>query len=147
MFLLFHEIFEKFEELKTRDERINYLRANYTPQFKEFLRGAFDPNIVFKVNIPIYRPAVEPEGLNYSTLHNEMDRVYLFIDGHPKTPAGITEDKKEYVLKNMLEAIHKKEAEFLLAMLKKTLKVKFLTAKLVNEAYPDIEIEKRKVAA
>lgn len=147
MFLLFHEIFEKFEELKTRDERINYLRANHTPQFKEFLRGAFDPNVVFKVNIPTYRPAIEPEGLNYSTLHNEMDRMYLFVEGHPKTPAGITEDKKEYVLKNMLEAIHKKEAEFLLAMLKKNLKVKFLTAKLVNEVYPDIEIQKRKVAA
>lgn len=147
MFLLFHEIFEKFEELKTRDERINYLRANHTPQLKEFLRGAFDPNVVFKVNIPTYRPAVEPEGLNYSTLHNEMDRMYLFVEGHPKTPAGITEDKKEYVLKNMLEAIHKKEAEILIAMLKKNLKVKFLTAKLVNEVYPDIEIEKRKVAA
>lgn len=147
MFLLFHEIFEKFEELKTRDERINYLRANHTPQFKEFLRGAFDPNVIFKVNIPTYRPAVEPEGLNYSTLHNEMDRMYLFVEGHPKTPTGITEDKKEYVLKNMLEAIHKKEAEILIAMLKKNLKVKFLTAKLVNEIYPDIEIEKRKVAA
>lgn len=147
MFLLFHEIFAKFEELKTREERINFLRSNYTRQFKDFLRGSFDPNVVFKVKIPLYRPALEPEGLNYSTLHNEIDRIYLFIEGHPKTPIGITEDKKEHVLKNMLEAIHKKEAELLLAMLKKNLKVKFLTAKLVKEAYPDIEIEKRKVAA
>jgi hypothetical protein len=147
MFLLFHEIFEKFEQLKTREERLTYLRNNHTYQFKEFLRGAFDPNVIFKVNIPKYRPAVEPEGLNYSTLHNEMDRVYLFVEGHPKTPIGITEDKKEYVLKNMLEAIHKKEAELLIAMLKKDLKIKFLTAKLIKEVYPDIEIEKRKVAA
>ena len=147
MFLLFHEIFEKFEQLKTREERLNFLRKNHTHQFKEFLRGAFDPNIKFTVNIPAYRPAVEPEGLNYSTLHNEMDRMYLFVEGHPKTPNGITEDKKEYVLKNMLEAIHKEEALLLLAMLKKDLKIKFLTAKLVKEVYPDIEIEKRKVAA
>lgn len=147
MFLLFHEIFDKFEQLKTREERLNFLRKNHTPQFKEFLRGAFDPNVIFKVTIPTYRPAVEPEGLNYSTLHNEMDRMYLFVQGHPKTPVGITEDKKEYVLKNMLEAIHKKEAEILIAMLKKDLKIKFLTAKLVKEVYPDIEIEKKKVAA
>jgi hypothetical protein len=147
MFLLFHEIFEKFEQLKTREERLTYLRSNHTYQFKEFLRGAFDPNVIFKVNIPKYRPAVEPEGLNYSTLHNEMDRMYLFVEGHPKTPAGITEDRKEYVLKNMLEAIHKEEALLLLAMLKKDLKIKFLTAKLVKEVYPDIEIEKRKVTA
>jgi uncharacterized membrane protein len=76
-----------------------------------------------------------------------MDRMYLFVQGHSKTPAGITEDRKEYILKNMLEAIHKEEALLLLAMLKKDLKVKFLTAKLVKELYPDIEIEKRKVTA
>ena len=60
---------------------------------------------------------------------------------------GCLHDKKEHVLKNMLEAINKNEAELSLAMLKKNLKIKFLTAKLVNEVFPDIEIQKRKVAA
>lgn len=147
MFLLFHEIFEKFEELKTRDERINYLRANYTPQFKEFLRGAFDPNVKFEVSIPQYKPAVEPEGLTFSTLQNEMDRMYLFVVGHQKTPPNLSSAKKENILKSMLEAVHKEEAALLIRMLKKDIKVKFLTAKLVKEAYPDINIEKKLISA
>jgi len=147
MFLLYHEIFAKFEELTTREDRINFLRKHYSPQFKEFLRGAFDPNVKFKVNIPEYRPAIEPEGLTFSTLQNEMDRAYLFVIGHQKTPPTITEEKKENILKSMLESIHKEEAIFLLRMLKKDLKVKFLTAKLVKEAYPDINIEKNAIAA
>lgn len=146
MFLLFHEVFEKFSDLKTREERIDFIRKHHSPQFKEFLRGAFDPQVKFKVTIPKYRPALEPAGLNYSTLHNEMDRMYLFVEGHPNAPSGLTEDKKEYILKNMLEAIHKEEAEILIAMLKKNLKIKFLTANLVKEVYPDINIEKTATA-
>jgi hypothetical protein len=145
MFLLYHEIFQKFEELTTREDRISFLRKYYTPQFKEFLRGAFDPNVKFNVSIPSYKPAVEPEGLTFSNLQNEMDRIYLFVVGHTKTPPNITEEKKESILKNMLEAIHKEEALFLIKMLKKDIKVKFLTAKLVKEAYPDINIEKKSI--
>lgn len=147
MFLLFHEIFEQFEKLNTREERLNFLRKHHTPPLKEFFRGAFDPNIKFNVTIPVYKPALEPEGLNYSTLHNEMDRVYLFVSGHPKCPPNLTDIKREGILKNMLESIHKKEAEILISLLKKDLKVKFLTAKLIKEVYPDIEIEKRKIPA
>jgi hypothetical protein len=141
MYLLMHEFFEKFEKLTTRDERIALLRANCTPIFKDFLRGAFDPNIIFDVKILEYRPAIEPAGLNFSTLINEMDRAYLFVKGHPRVPAGLTSTKKEAILKSMLEAIHKDEAIFLIRMIKKDLKIKFLTPKLVNEAFPDINIE------
>lgn len=147
MFLLFHEIFAKFEILSTRPERVEFLRKNGTPMFKEFLRGCFDPNVKFSVKIPEYRPAIEPEGLNYSTLHNELTRAYVFVVGHPKTPKNITEDRKEKVLKDMLESINKEEALLLISMLKKNLKIKNLTAKLVNEAFPDINIVKDKAAA
>lgn len=141
MYLLMNEFFEKFEKLTTRDERINFLRSASSPLFKDFLRGAFDPNIIFDVDIPEYRPAIEPAGLNFSTLINEMDRAYLFVKGHPRTPTGVTPKKKEAILKSMLEAIHKEEAIFLIRMLKKDLKVKFLTPKIVNEAFPDINVE------
>ncbi len=147
MFLLYHEVFAKFEELTTREERINFLRKYYSPQFKEFLRGAFDPNVRFKFSIPEYKPAIEPEGLTFSNLQNEMDRMYLFVVGHQKTPPTLSDERKDSILKSMLEAMHKEEALLLIRMLKKDLKVKFLTAKLVKEAYPDINIEKSVVVA
>ena len=137
---LYHEIFEKFQALNTREEKINLLRKNATIEFKDFLRGLFDPNIKFDVDIPEYRPAIEPAGLNYSSLHAEMNRVYLFAVGHPKTPAGVTPQKKMAILKNMLESVNKNEAELLIGMLKKNLKIKTLTPKLVNEAFPDINV-------
>lgn len=137
---LYHEIFDKLQTLNTREEKIQLLRKNSTIQFKDFLRGLFDPNIKFDVEIPEYRPSIEPAGLNYSSLHTEMNRAYIFVIGHPKSPTGLTAQKKMAILKNMLESVHKNEAELLIGMLKKNLKIKSLTPKLVNEAFPDINV-------
>lgn len=141
MINLYHEIFDKLTTLDSREQKIAWLQANSTPRFKDFLICMFDPNIHFDVKIPEYRPAVEPAGLNFSTLHTEMGRIYLFVTGHPKCPSGVTPDKKESILKSILESIHKREAELFVALLTKKLKVKSLTPKLVKEAFPDINVE------
>lgn len=139
MILYLHEIFDQFDALTTREQRIFHLRKHCnTIQYKDFFICAFNPNIKLIFDIPKYRPALEPEGLTYSYLHNEMDRIYLFIEGHPKTPAGLTEYKREGILKSMLESIHRREAELLIQMFKKKLEVKFLTPKIIIEAFPNI---------
>lgn len=142
MILYLHEIFDEFEKLTTREQRINHLRKHcYTNQYKDFFRCAFDPKIKLRYTIPKYRPALEPEGLTYSYLHNEMDRIYLFLEGHPKCPKELTDEKRESILKNMLEVIHKREAELLISMFKKKLEIKFLTTKLITEAFPDVRFD------
>jgi hypothetical protein len=136
--LLYSEIFEKFETLETRADRIAYLKKVANRPFIEFLTGVFNPNIQFDVIIPDYSPSFDPPGLSMTYLDAEMQRIYRFIVGHPKRPENLTDKKKSELLLVVLESLHKDEAKLLVQFLTKKVKVKGLTAKLVNEAFPEI---------
>ena len=137
---LYSEIFEDFEKATTKEERIGVLRKNFHPRFAEFLQMAFHPNIIFDVRIPNYRPAQEPAGLNFAYIDTEISKLYRFIKDHPKRPAGMTTQKQTSILLVILESLHKDEAELLIKLIQKNLGVKHLTAKLVKEAYPNLNL-------
>jgi hypothetical protein len=138
--LLYSEIVNKFEKAQTKEERLQVLRNNGDERFKQFLIMSFNPHVKFDVEIPNYRPAVEPAGLNYAYLDTEMPKMYRFIENHRLRPAGLTGQKQKSLLLVVLESLHKDEASLLVKMLKKNLDVKFLTPKLIKEAFPDIDI-------
>jgi hypothetical protein len=139
---LYSEILAEFDTAPTRADKIAVLRKNDHPRLRSFLAMVYNPNIKFQVEIPEYRPAVEPAGLNYTYLDIEVPRLYRFIPGHPKLEgAVIDEKKKKSLLTTTLESLHKDEAELLVkAITKKDLDVKYLTARIIKEAYPDINI-------
>ena len=139
---LYSEILADFDTAPTRADKIAVLRKNDHPRLRSFLAMVYNPNIKFQVEIPEYRPAVEPAGLNYTYLDIEVPRLYRFIPGHPKLEgAVIDEKKKKSLLTTTLESLHKDEAELLVkAITKKDLDVKYLTARIIKEAYPDINI-------
>lgn len=138
--LLFSEILELFEKAETRKEKIAVLQKNSSIAFEEFLLATFHPQIKFDVEIPAYRPSVEPAGLNYSYLHSEMNKMYRFIVGHPKRSENLTGKKQTQLLVVILEALHKDEAELLVKMIKKDLGVKYLTLQIVREAFPKLNL-------
>jgi len=72
----------------------------------------------------------------------EVPRLYRFIPGHPKLDGAVLDEKKKKsLLTSTLESLHKDEAELLVkAITKKDLGVKFLTPRLIKDAYPDINI-------
>ena len=137
---LYSEILEDFEKAPTKQEKIDVLRKNDHYFFREMFIIAMHPGIQIDVNIPEYKPAAEPAGLNHTYLDQEMRRMYLYIVGHPKRPAGLTPEKATKQLLVTLSALHKDEAALLVKMLQKNLGVKFLTPKLVAEALPGIEL-------
>lgn len=137
---LYSEILQDFEKAPTKQDKIDVLRKHDHYFFREMFVIAMHPGIKIDVNIPEYRPAVEPAGLNHTYLDQEMRRMYLYIVNHPKRPAGLTPEKQTKQLLVTLSALHKDEAELLVKMLKKDLGVKFLTPKLVAEALPGIEL-------
>ena len=104
----------------------------------EFLNYAFNPNVVFDVEIPNYRIAVEPAGLNYTYLDSEMPKMYRFIVGHPMRADGLSPTKQKQLLAVILESLHKDEAALLVKLLKKNLGIKHLNLNLVLEAFPGI---------
>ena len=140
--LLFSEILELFDKAPTRKEKIAVLQKYGSNSFQEFLLATFHPQITFDVEVPNYRPSVEPAGLNYSYLHNEMSKMYRFIVGHPKRSENLTGKKQTQLLVVILEALHKDEAELLVRMFKKNLDVKYLTTQIVREAFPNLNIPK-----
>lgn len=135
---LYSEIFEEFEKATTKEQRIAILRKYDHPRFRQFLIFALDERIKFDVQIPKYRPAVEPAGLNYTYLTSEVPKLYRFMVGHPSRPVGLTPQKQQQLLLVILESLHKDEAVLLVKLLQKKLDVKNLTVDLIKEAYPGI---------
>lgn len=135
---LYSEILQSFEQAQTRKEKIDILRKNGNARFIDFLRYAFDPKIEFDVEIPKYKPSISPAGLNDCYLHQEVPKLYRFIKDDPRRPAGLSGKKQQNLLTPILEGLHKDEADLLCRLMKKDLKIKFLTENLVKEAFPDI---------
>lgn len=139
-FKLYSEILEDFEKAETKEERVKILRTNGTPHFKTFLFLILDKEVEFDVEVPKYRPAIEPAGLNFTYLDQEMRKMYLYIKNHPVRPAGLSVKKQLDQLVVTLESLHKDEASLLANMLNKSIKIKNLTPRFVKEVFPDLNL-------
>lgn len=137
---LYSEILEEFQSVDSRADKIRVLRKYDHPRFRDFFVMLFNPKIEFDVEIPNYRPAVEPAGLNYTYLDMEMSRMYRFIKNHPRR-TNLNPERQKSLLLVVLESLHKDEAELLVKLINKKVDVKFLTSKLVEEAFPGINVK------
>jgi len=133
-----YEVFDDFRKVKTKAERIEVLRRNDTWALRQVLLGAFHPQIQFTVEIPTYKSPEMPPGMSYSNMTTELGRIYLFVKDNPKVPAGLTEKRKTEILIQILEVLEEKEAEVFANMIRKDLKVPYLTEALVSEAFPGL---------
>lgn len=142
---LYSEMFYRFEQAKEKDEKIRILR-NFAmgrggSRLPEFLNAAFNPAVKFDVTkIPTYKPSPNPAGLNDSYLHQELAKIYLFIEGHPRRVSKLPEKKEQSILTQILCYLHPDEARILCALLTKTLSsaVHGLTASVAKEAFPTL---------
>ena len=125
---LYSEILDDFQKEETKEGRIGVLRKNDHKMFREFLEAAFNPGVVFDVDIPNYKPDLSPAGLNYTYLDMEMNKLYRFVKNHPKRTA-VDPKKLSKLLEIVLVSLHKDEAELLVRCMKKDLKVPYLTPK------------------
>jgi hypothetical protein len=134
-----YEVFEEFEKAPNREERINVLKNNRTYALECVLRGTFTPSIRYVFDeIPNYKKSDAPAGLGYSSIHQELGRVYLFEKNNPRVAPTLTLERKKVILAQMLESMEEKEAAVFAGMFMKKLPVKGLTYKLVQEAFPGL---------
>ena len=133
---LYSEILEDFEKAPDKAAKLKVLREHDHKMFREFLEASFNPDIVFDVEIPNYKPDISPAGLNYTYLDMEMSRLYRFVKNHPRR-TNVEPKKLSKLLEIILCSLHKDEAELLVRCINKDLKVPFLTPKLIREAYND----------
>lgn len=134
-----YEVFDEFEKAPNREAKINVLRSNRTYALECVLRGTFHPDVKYVFDeIPPYKDSLSPPGMGYTNIHQELDRVYLYEENHPRVSPNLTLDRKKYLLIQTLESMEKKESDIYAGMLRKRLPVKGLTYKLVAEAFPDL---------
>jgi len=134
------EVLQKAAELKTKNEKIEYLRANNSKPLRTILAGSFDPSIQFLLpeGTPPYRKDDAPKGFEPSNLH-KISRQFKYFDvggiGERLTAA-----KREKMFINCLESLHPDEAELVLLMKDKKMagKYKGITKKLVSDAFPNL---------
>lgn len=133
------EIFDEFLKVNTRKEKIDVLRKNDNLALRTILKGAMHPRIEFLITqVPMYKQNDSPAGLAYTSIWNEINRIYLFEKGHPRRAPGFTDERMKLILIQILESLEAKEATVFINMLLKNLRVPGLTSEVVNEAFPGL---------
>ena len=129
------EIFERYAKLKTRKEKIQYLKDNEIPAVRDVCRGIYDERLEFIVpkGKPPYRPN-RPESVPSSLTKLHLDFGH-FVRGR------VSSRQKQYRIENryiqLLESIHAEDAEIVVNMVQRKAP-KGLTKKIVEEAFPKL---------
>ena len=132
----FAEILTQVSKMKTKKEKVIFLRQYQTDALRMVCKSSFDPKIVWELpdgDVP-YRENDAPEGTEHTQLHQEVRKLYHFIKGgNPQ----LTQNKRELMFVQMLEGLHKDEALLLVAAKDKKLhrKYKGLSDNVVKEAF------------
>ena len=134
-----YEVLEDFKNAKNKAERLDVLRKNDTFVLRNVLIGVYHPGARFTVkDIPEFRREKMPAGMAYGNMTEALSRIYLFTENNPRVPEGLTEKRKTEILIQILESLEEKEADVFAGILKKDLKVPYLTSALINEAFPNL---------
>ena len=146
---LFHEIFTKVNNAKDKPKKVAVLRKYDTPNLRNFLMCAFNPDIEWMLpegDVP-YMPNDAPDGTEHSSLAQEVRAIHIYVKRKVNNPAGgpycvmgnpaLNAAKREMLFIQLLEGLSAGEAECLCLAKDKTLhrKYKGLNANTVREAF------------
>ena len=138
MKLLMHEILQKVSNAKTKAEKIKLLREYNTQELRSLLIINFDTSVISMLpdgDVP-FKPNEAPEGTQHTKLEKEARLLHHFFKGG----SNISQVKRETMFIQMLEGLHKDEANVLvLAKDKKLGKRWKITKQCVEEAFPQIK--------
>ena len=132
----FAEILTQVSKIKSKKEKVTFLKQYQTDALRMICKASFDPKIEWVLpegDVP-YRENDAPEGTEHTLLGHESRKLYHFIKGgNPQ----LTQNKREMMFVQMLEGLHKDEAELLIAAKDKSLhrKYKGLSDNVVKEAF------------
>ena len=140
MILNVHEVFDKFVNAPTIEEKKQVLWNNQFQHIKEVLKYAFNPKYQFFVEDKFPEDYIKPDtvlGLRVAGIESEIRKAYLFLKGDV-TAESLTPQKRHNLLLQLLESFEPKEAEIFHNMLQKDLKIEGLTKELVEEVFPEL---------
>ena len=133
---LLSEILTKVNNAKDKPKKIAVLRKNDSQPLRQGLKGAFDPKIKWDLpeGNPPYTENDAPAGTEHTVLESESNKLWHFIVGGDNT---LSKTRKETLFIQVLEGLHKDEAELLCNIKDKKLHqvYKGLTPSVVKDAF------------
>ena len=133
------EILQAVSSAKTKASKINLLREYRNPALVSLLIWNFDESIKSSVpdgEVP-YTPSDKPIGDGISRLVSNQRMFYNFVEGGN---VDLTRTRRESLFIELLESLHKDEAELLCLVKDKKIGSKYrITRNVVAEAYEDIK--------
>ena len=134
-----NEILELVSEQKTDAKKVAILKEYECDIIKSLLIWNFDDSVISLLpvgNVP-YKPNENPLGTDHSSLRREQRSLYNFVKGGNDQLSTI---RRETIFIQMLEGLHPKEADIIIAIKDKNLEDMYdVPFEVVEEAYPDIE--------
>ena len=136
MNLLISEILDKVSKLKTKKEKVAWLKQNNSDGLRMVIKSSFDPKMKWLLpegDVPFNRNDA-PEGTEHTDLHMESRKLYHFIEGGN---FDITQNKRENLFIQILEGLQENDADVLVSAKDKSLHRKFkgLSDNVVKEAF------------
>lgn len=132
---LIYEVLELVSKAKSKKEKVEILKQNETWGLKDVIRGSMDSTVAWNLppGAPPYTAALE-QSVPANLQRENTKFAYLVKGGKgDELPAY----KRENIFIGMLEGIHPKDAELLVAMINKETP-KGLTKPVVEEAFPGL---------
>ena len=133
---LLSEVLKKVHNAKTKSKKVELLKQYDSEPLRMVLKASFDPNIEWAIpegEVP-YKANEAEEGTEHTVLRREARKLYRFIKGGDDTLPGF---RRENMFIQMLEGLHKSEAELIVAAKDKKLHqvYKGLSKDVVKEAF------------
>jgi len=133
-----NEILQKVSNAKTKAQKIKLLQEMNSPALRAILIANFDESVISMLppgDVP-YKENDAPEETEHTKLIQEYRKLYLFFKGG----ANISQTRRETLFIQMLEGLHKGEAEVLCLVKDKKIGKRWkITRQCVEEAYPSIQ--------
>ena len=134
-----NEILELVSEQKTDAKKVALLKEYECDALKSLFIWNFDDSVISLLppgTVP-YKPNENPLGTDHSSLRREQRNLYMFVKGGNDALSTI---RRETIFIQMLEGLHPKEADIVIAVKDGALEDMYdIPFEVVEEAYPDIE--------
>jgi len=133
---LYSEVLSKLSKIKSKKDKVSHLKHYNDSSLRMIIKSSFDPKIKWSLpegEVP-YKKNDAPEGTEHSNLSYEARKLFHYIEGgNPK----LTQNKRESMFIQLLEALHPDEADILIAAKDKILHrmYKGLSENVVKEAF------------
>lgn len=138
MKLLISEVLQKVSNAKTKAKKIELLQQHNTDALRMLLIWNFDDSVISELpagEVP-FQANEAPVGTEHTVLEKEARLLYNFVQGGNN---GLQQSRRENMFIQMLEGLHKDEANVLCLVKDKQLGKKYkITKACVTEAFPQI---------